>query len=94
MDEVVEEVGVANVVQSITDNASNYVLAGKLLEKKRNHLLNPMCCTLHKPHARGYWPIRMGQEDYRACQKNNKMYLQSLMDFEPDEETHRAQGYY
>ena len=44
LDEVVEEVGVANVVQIITDNASNYVLAGKLLE-------DPMRCTLHRPHA-------------------------------------------
>ena len=34
LDEVVEEVGVENVVQIITDNASNYVLAGKLLEEK------------------------------------------------------------
>ena len=34
LDEVVEEVGVANVVQVITDNASNYVLASKLLEEK------------------------------------------------------------
>ena len=36
LDEVVEEVGVENVVQIITDNAFNYVLAGKLLEE--NHL--------------------------------------------------------
>jgi hypothetical protein len=34
LDEVVMEVGVANVVQVITDNASNYVLAGKMLEEK------------------------------------------------------------
>jgi len=32
--EVVEEVGVENVVQVITDNAANYVLAGKLLCNK------------------------------------------------------------
>lgn len=34
LDEVVMEVGVENVVQIITDNASNYVLAGKMLENK------------------------------------------------------------
>jgi len=34
LDEVVMEVGVENVVQLITDNASNYVLAGKMLEEK------------------------------------------------------------
>ena len=51
LDEVVEEVGEANVVQVITDKASNYVLAGKLLEEKHNHILDSMCCTLHRPHA-------------------------------------------
>jgi len=34
LDMVVEEMGVANVVQIIIDNASNYVLAGKILEEK------------------------------------------------------------
>ena len=34
LDDVVEEVGVENVVQVITDNASNYVAASKLLEDK------------------------------------------------------------
>ena len=34
LDEVIMEVGVTNVVQVITDNASNYVLAGKMLESK------------------------------------------------------------
>jgi hypothetical protein len=34
LDEVVEEVGVQNVVQVITDNAANYVAAGKMLEEK------------------------------------------------------------
>ena len=33
LDEVVEEVGVGNVLQIIIDNASNYVLAGKMLEE-------------------------------------------------------------
>ena len=34
LDEVVEEVGAVNVVQIITDNASNYVLVGKMLKEK------------------------------------------------------------
>lgn len=52
LDEVVEQVGVANVVQTIIDNAFNYVLAGKMLEEKcKNHLFDPMCCTLRKHHA-------------------------------------------
>ena len=34
LDEVIEEVGVQNVVQVITDNASNYVAAGRMLEEK------------------------------------------------------------
>lgn len=46
LDEVVEEVGVANVVQVITDNASNYVLADKLLEEKHKTIFwTP--CTAH-----------------------------------------------
>jgi hypothetical protein len=34
LDKVVEEVGVQNVVQVITDNASNYVAVGRMLEEK------------------------------------------------------------
>ena len=34
LDEIIQEVGEKNVVQVITDNASNYVLAGKMLESK------------------------------------------------------------
>jgi hypothetical protein len=34
LDEVVEEVGVQNVLQVITDNATNYVAAGRMLEEK------------------------------------------------------------
>ena len=34
LDDVVEEVGVQNVVQIITNNASNYVAARRLLEDK------------------------------------------------------------
>eukprot|EP00253_Pinus_taeda_P023136 PITA_23136 len=45
LDEVVEEVGVANVVQVITDNASNYVLAGKLLEEKHKTIFWTPCAT-------------------------------------------------
>ena len=34
LDEVVVEVGIQNVVQVITNNASNYVAAGRMLEEK------------------------------------------------------------
>jgi hypothetical protein len=34
LDEVVEEVGVENVVQDMMDNASNYVVVGRMLEDK------------------------------------------------------------
>jgi hypothetical protein len=34
LDEIVMESGVANIVQIIVDNASNYILAGKMLESK------------------------------------------------------------
>eukprot|EP00253_Pinus_taeda_P033448 PITA_33448 len=45
LDEVVEEVRVANVVQIITDNASNYVLDGKLLEEKHKTIFWTPCAT-------------------------------------------------
>eukprot|EP00253_Pinus_taeda_P034661 PITA_34661 len=45
LDEVVEEVGVANVVQVITDNASNYVLVGKLLEEKHRTIFWTPCAA-------------------------------------------------
>ena len=38
LDEVVEEIGEENVVQVITDNASNYVNAGMRLMEKRSRL--------------------------------------------------------
>jgi len=38
LDSLVEEIREENVVQVITDNGSNYVLAGKLLQEKISHL--------------------------------------------------------
>ena len=38
LDEVVEQVGVANVVYIITNNASNYVLVGKMLQEKHKSI--------------------------------------------------------
>ena len=38
LDEFVEYVGEANIVQVITENGSNFKLVGKLLEAKRHHL--------------------------------------------------------
>ena len=43
LDEVVEEVGAGNVVQIIIDNASNYVLAGKMLEEKHKTIFWTPC---------------------------------------------------
>lgn len=45
LDEMVEEVGEKNVIQVVTDNASNYVKAGKLLEAKRPHLFWTPCAA-------------------------------------------------
>ena len=45
LDEVITEVGVTNVVQVITDNASNYVLAGKMLESKHKTIFWTPCAT-------------------------------------------------
>ncbi|RZB42889.1 PHD finger protein ING1 isoform B [Glycine soja] len=45
LDAIVEEVGEANVVQVVTNNGSNYVLAGKLLEEKRKHIYWTPCAA-------------------------------------------------
>ena len=46
LDTFVEQIGEANVVQVVSDNGSNYVLARKLLEAKRPNLYwNP--CAAH-----------------------------------------------
>ncbi|KAL5183817.1 hypothetical protein HKD37_17G047631 [Glycine soja] len=43
LDAIVEEVGEKNVVQVVTNNGSNYVLASKLLEDKRKHIYWTPC---------------------------------------------------
>ncbi|KAI3507987.1 hypothetical protein L1887_22986 [Cichorium endivia] len=45
LDKMVGQVGEANVVQVVTDNASAYVKAGKLLEAKRPHLYWTPCAA-------------------------------------------------
>ena len=42
MEEVLKEVGEENVVQIVTDNAANYVAAGKLLMERHRHLFGPL----------------------------------------------------
>ena len=45
LDDVVEEIGEENVVQAITDNASNYVNAGMRLKEKRIRLWRTPCAA-------------------------------------------------
>jgi hypothetical protein len=45
LDEVVEEVGVHNVVQVITDNATNYVASRRMLEEKHRTIWWTACAT-------------------------------------------------
>ncbi|XP_027927787.1 uncharacterized protein LOC114184671 [Vigna unguiculata] len=45
LDSLMEEIGEENIVQVITDNGSNYVLAGKLLEEKIPHLYWTPCAA-------------------------------------------------
>ena len=47
LDAIVEEVGEENIVQVVTNNESNYVLAVKLLEDKRKHLMDSLCSPLY-----------------------------------------------
>ena len=47
LDEVVDRVGEENVVQLVTDYATNYKLAGEMLMQKRKCLFwTPCCCSL------------------------------------------------
>ncbi|GKV21499.1 hypothetical protein SLEP1_g31476 [Rubroshorea leprosula] len=43
IDGVVEEIEAKNVIQLVTDDGSNYVVAGKLLEEKRKHIFWTPC---------------------------------------------------
>ena len=45
LDDVVEEVGEENVIQVVTDNASNYKKAGELLMEKRKRLWWTPCAA-------------------------------------------------
>ncbi|CAL9112582.1 unnamed protein product [Musa acuminata var. zebrina] len=45
LDKFVEEIGEQNVIQVITDNGNNYVLAGELLQAKREHLYWTPCAA-------------------------------------------------
>ena len=45
LDSIVEEIGEEKIVQVITDNGSNYVLAGKLLEEKRPKIYWTPCAA-------------------------------------------------
>ncbi|KAC9378529.1 hypothetical protein E3N88_45928 [Mikania micrantha] len=45
LDKFVEQIGEANVVQIITDNGSNFKLAGQLLMQKRKHLFWTPCAA-------------------------------------------------
>ncbi|KAL2328047.1 hypothetical protein Fmac_021474 [Flemingia macrophylla] len=45
LDSIVDEIGEENVVQVITDNGSNYVLAGRLLEEKRKKIYWTPCAA-------------------------------------------------
>ena len=44
---MIKDVGEENVVQIVTDNAANYVVAGKLLMERHPPILDPLCCSLH-----------------------------------------------
>ncbi|KAL3628258.1 hypothetical protein CASFOL_027304 [Castilleja foliolosa] len=45
LDSIIEEIGEENVVQVITDNGSNYVLAGKKIEEKRPKIYWTPCAA-------------------------------------------------
>ena len=46
VDEWVEKIGEKNVMQGVTDNASNNITASNLLREKRPHIFWTPCATL------------------------------------------------
>ena len=88
LDEVVEEVRVQNVVQVITDNASNYVAAGRLLEEKHPTIWWIPCAA----HCLDLVLEDIGKIEWvRKCatsKMHNQIHLQPLMGFEPYEKMH------
>jgi hypothetical protein len=52
LDEVVEEVGVQNVLQVIIDNATNYVVAGRMLEEKHCNIWWIPCAACYRTVCR------------------------------------------
>ena len=54
--EVVLYVRIEKIVHMVTNNAVNYVAAGKLLmEEFPSIFWSPLCCSLHQPHTLGHW---------------------------------------
>ncbi|KAL0461872.1 UNVERIFIED_CONTAM: hypothetical protein Slati_0074800, partial [Sesamum latifolium] len=41
----IEEIGPSNVVQFVTDNASNYIAAGYMIEQKYPHIVKTSCAA-------------------------------------------------
>ena len=49
MEEVVQEVGEENVLHIVTDNAANYMVAGRLFEVRQpTNFLDHLCSPLHR----------------------------------------------
>ena len=68
-DEVVMEVGVENVVQVITDNASNYVAVRKMLEEKHPTIWWSPCAT----HCLDFMVEDIGKIEWmKKCAKDEK----------------------
>lgn len=68
LDEFVKEIGKSRVVQLVTDNGANYVLAGKVSTCETENLLDSMCCTLHRFNARRDWKDSKSKE---GCNTRN-----------------------
>jgi hypothetical protein len=92
LDEVVVEVGVENVVQVIIDNASNYVVASKLLEEKHPTIFWTPCVAHYldlmlEDIGKLEWVKKV--VDHAKCITK---YIYNTCGIEPDEEKHKGQG--
>jgi len=79
-------------VQVITDNASNYVLAGKMVEAKYKTIFwTPCAAYCIDLMLEDIGKVEWVKKHCRACQVHYKIHLQPLMGIEPNEETHWRQ---
>ncbi|RDX61627.1 hypothetical protein CR513_60125, partial [Mucuna pruriens] len=73
-----KEIGEKNVIQVMTDNWSNYVMAGH----NNKIILDSMCCLLSRFDARRYWENCQSKKGYTKRHQASRLHLQLFNGFE------------